>query len=142
MIFVSLALLVAGPVHKERYMHVHHEHGDEHVHDDAEGGDARQESKNQSQTAEKFRTDREKREWRGNVHLRGEESHGSRKAVSSKPTQEFLGAVREKDDAQDQAHESESEVVCGGQQLFEHEHLRAEMERFEIMHRLNPVQLE
>jgi hypothetical protein len=44
--------------------------------------------------------------------------------------------VREEDDAQYQAHESESGVVCGGQQLFEHEHLRAEMERFEIMRRL------
>src|SRR5258708_38532778 len=93
MIFVSLALLVAGPVHKERYMQVHHEHGDEHVHNDAEGGDARKESKNQSQTAEKFRTDREKREWRGNVHLRGEESHGSRKAVPTKPAQEFFGSL-------------------------------------------------
>jgi len=44
-IFVSLTLLVAGPVHKESYMHVHHQHSDEHVHGDAESGDACQESK-------------------------------------------------------------------------------------------------
>ncbi len=39
--------------------------------------------------------------------------------------------MREKDDTQDQTHESQSEIVCGGQQLFEHEHLRAEMERLD-----------
>ena len=44
-IFVSLTLLGAGPVHKESYMHVHHQHSDEHVHGDAESGDACQESK-------------------------------------------------------------------------------------------------
>ncbi len=62
----------------------------------------------------------EKSERRGNVHLRGEESHGSRKAVAAEPAQEFLRAVREKDDAQHQAREGERGVVDRGQQLLEH----------------------
>jgi len=98
-IFVSLTLLAPGPVHKERYMHVHHEHGDEHIEGSDERGDACQESQNKSQATEEFRADGEKCQWRGNVHLRGEKSHRSRKTVAAEPAQEFLRAMCEKDDA-------------------------------------------
>jgi len=73
------------------------------------------------------------------VHLRGEESHGCRKAIAAEPAQDFLGAVREKHDAQHQAHEGEGGVVDRGQQLLEHEHLRAEDGALRMLHRLKPA---
>jgi hypothetical protein len=58
-------------------MNMHDEDGDNHIHGNAERGDARQKSKDKSQTAEELRSDGEKSERSGDVQLCGEESHCS-----------------------------------------------------------------
>src|SRR5713226_2404548 len=99
-IFNSLAFLIAGPVHEQAELPVHQGDGCHHIAEDAEGGDASEESKDESQPAEEFGADGEKRERRGNAHLVGEKTHGGTETITAKPAQHFLRAVSKKDNSQ------------------------------------------
>src|SRR2546426_4919992 len=99
-IFNSLAFLIATPVHEQAELLVDHGDGCHHIAEDAEGGDASEESKDEAQPAEELGGDGEKRERRGNAHLMGEKTHGGTETVTAKPTQHFLRAVSKKDNSQ------------------------------------------
>jgi hypothetical protein len=87
------------------------DYGNKHHASDAEGGDSRQASQDQSDSSEEFRCDVKERERRRNPHLVGEEVHGAVEPIASEPTQCFLGAVGEKNDPQDQAKDGQSTVI-------------------------------
>src|SRR5713226_7086551 len=99
-IFNSLAFLIAGPVHEQAELLVDHGDGCHHITEDAEGGNASEESKDESHPAEELGGDGEKRERRGNAHLVGEKTHGGTETITSKPAQHFLRAVSKKDSSQ------------------------------------------
>src|SRR5713101_1448186 len=99
-IFNPLAFLIAGPVHEEAELLVDHGDGCHHIAEDAEGGNASEESKDEAQPAEELGGDGEKRERRGNAHLMGEKTHGGAETITAKPTQHFLRAVSKKDNSQ------------------------------------------
>jgi hypothetical protein len=103
--------LLSAPVGKESELTVNPEYGDDHVAEDAEGRDAAQETDDQSKAAEKFRHDGEKRQGCGNSRLVREEAHGSAKAVASKPSEDFLASVREKNDSEYEPENGEGEIA-------------------------------
>ena len=94
-IFETLAFLIARPVHEEAIIGVHHHDGHDHVAHDSEGGDSSEEPDDQAESAEELGTNGEKGEGCRNSHLMSEEAHGAAEAVSAKPAQHFLRAVRE-----------------------------------------------
>src|SRR5260370_24549258 len=99
-IFNSLAFLIAGPVHEQAELLVDHGDGCHHIAEDAEGGNASEESKDEAQPAEAFGGDGEKRQRRGNAHLVGEQTHGGTGTITATPAQHFLRAVSKKDNSQ------------------------------------------
>jgi hypothetical protein len=116
-IFEALALLLAEPVHKEPVVYVHGSDRDQHVDDNTKGRNATEQSNDQAQAAEEFGADGEKRQRRGNAQPLGKETHGAVETVTSEPAQHLLCAMREKHDTQNQANQSECEVVCGRKQF-------------------------
>src|SRR3989442_11708007 len=68
-IFNSLAFLIAGPVHEETELLVDHGDGCHHIAEDAEGGDASEESKDEAQPAEELRSEEHTSELQSRPHL-------------------------------------------------------------------------
>src|ERR1700678_3352109 len=95
MIFESLALLIARPVHKESVRQVNHEDRSDHFAANSQSSDARQQSDNQAESAKEFGDDHEKRHRSRHTHV-FKESHGAMKAIAAKPAQHFLRAMGEK----------------------------------------------
>src|SRR5580704_6139988 len=91
---------------------MHHDDGDKHVADNAEGSDAAEEADDQAESAEEFGADGEKREWRRNSHLMREEAHGAAEAVSAEPAQHLLRAVSGKYQAKRQPKNRYGKVVA------------------------------
>src|SRR5438270_1229988 len=64
----AFTLLLAAPIGKESKLAVNHEYGDEHVAEDAEGGDAAEKADDQAEASEKFGHDGEKSQGREDSH--------------------------------------------------------------------------
>src|SRR6185312_11192095 len=118
MIFITFAFLVAHPVHEKAVCAMDHFDGDDHVHGNAERGDAAEESGDESERAKKFSGDGEDGKHRGDVHLVGERVIAGAEAVAAEPAEDFLRAVREHDDAEGQARECGRETVVGFEEEF------------------------
>jgi len=99
----TLAFLIASPVHEEAVRKVHQEDGDDHVHPDAEGGYAGQQSKQQADAAEKLGKDCQRGERRGDLHPVSEHLHRAGEACPAPPPEDLLRAVSEKGDAEGEA---------------------------------------
>ena len=117
MIFVTFALLVSGPVHKESELMMNHSDGHDHIGEDSQRRDSGQESQNEAEAAKEFRTYGQKSEQHRNVHDPGEEAHGARESVAAEPAQHLLRAVGEENRAQHQPYQREQEIVWSGKYL-------------------------
>ncbi len=100
MVFKSLTLLLAGPVHEEAVDVMYRRDGDEHIDDDAQRCDTAEQTNQKSKATEEFGANCQERQRRRNSHLLGEEPHGAVEAVPSKPAQHLLRAVREENECQ------------------------------------------
>lgn len=123
MIFDSFALLCSGPVSEETELPVDHRDGYQHVADYSESGDAPQESKDQTEAAQKLGRDRQNGKYCRNSHLMHEEIHRSAESKAAEPAQHFLGAVGKEDKSQGQTAERKRDIVAGVNQFPEHDRL-------------------
>src|SRR5580658_108886 len=117
MIFDSLALLAARPVHEEAIRQVNHEDRPDHLDAYAESGNAGEQSDNQSQSAKEFSADDQKRHGSGYSHVL-KESHGAVKTVASEPAQHFLRPMREEQHTENHSQSGQAHVVACPHQLL------------------------
>src|ERR1700704_2654507 len=97
MVLITFSLLCSGPVHKEAESAMNHCDGHDHVAKDSKGRNASEQSQDKTQSAEEFRGDGQKCEYRRNVQDSREEAHRSGEAVATEPPEHLLGAVGEED---------------------------------------------
>jgi len=121
MVFEALAFLIAGPVHEQAVLRMHHDHSYQHVAHDSECGNAAEESDDEAQSAEELGADGEKGDGRRDSHLMGEETHGAAEAVSAEPAQHLLRAVCEEYAAHHHTKNGYSKVVVGVHYSLEHD---------------------
>src|SRR5664280_521025 len=122
MVFKSLTLLLAGPVHEEAINVVDGGDGDQHIDDDSERGNSAEQTNQKSKATEEFGANCQERQGRWNSHLLGEESHRAVEAITSKPAQHFLRAMHKEGHAKHQAHDGEREVIRSGNKFAKHGH--------------------
>src|SRR4029077_20412276 len=91
---------------------------------------ASEQSEDETQSAEEFRGDGQKREYGRNVQDSREEAHRAGEAVATEPPQHFLGAVGEEDHSEHQSKNSRSNVVVGGNQFTKHKNSLRDKFRF------------
>ena len=120
MIFDSFALLGARPIHEEAIGRMHYQNGDNHVNENTERRNAREETKYQSEAAKEFRHNREKRKRGRDMHPLGEKAHGICKSGPSKPSERFLRAMGEKDHSQYESQNRQMSFVPGSDYFVKH----------------------
>src|ERR1700704_4034509 len=102
-------------------MPLDHRDGHHHIAGDAEGGDAAEEPEEQADAAEEFGADGKECERGGNVRLLSKKTHSPWEAVATEPAESLLSAMGEKNDAENQAKNSDGEIVGSVHQPAEHE---------------------
>src|ERR1700733_6796205 len=110
---ITLALLCAGPVHKEPELMMDHCNRDNHVARDPKGCNPGQEAEDKTQSAEEFRGNGQKCEYSRNVHDSGEEAHRASEAISAEPSQHLLRTVGEEDHPEHQSKNGYCTVIVG-----------------------------
>src|SRR3989338_4309955 len=118
-ILISLALLLAVPVHEKAERRMPRRDGHHHVAQDSESGDARQQADDKSETAEELRCNHQKSKRRWNPLAR-EEGHGALEAPAAEPARHLLGAVRENDNAEHHPQQCQNEVIVCADQHVKH----------------------
>jgi len=113
MIFVTFALLVSGPVHKESELMMNHSDGHDHIGEDSQRRDSGQESQNEAEAAKEFRAYGQKSEQHRNVHDPGEETHGAGESVAAEPAQHLLRAVCEENHPKGEAKHRCRMIISG-----------------------------
>src|SRR4249919_1500842 len=112
MILIAFALLLPAPIHEEPVRQVHHRNGSQHDNGQAGSRKPGEKPSEKRQAAERLADDDEKANDPWESHLLGEEAHGAVKAEAAKPSQQFLGAMREHDKPEgDPQNESCESVV-------------------------------
>src|SRR3979490_214687 len=120
-VFVAFTLLHAIPVGKQTEMPVDHRDGHHHIAGDAEGGDAAEEPEEQADAAKEFGADSQKCERGGDVRRLRKKPNSACEAVATEPAESLLSAMGEKNDAENQAKNSDGEIVGSVHQPAEHE---------------------
>ena len=116
----TFACFVAAPVHEEAVPGLH-QSGDDHDGSNAEGRDASEKSDDEPERAEKLGRDGEKCEHDRDSHVLGEKLHRALEPTASEPAQELLGAVGKHDRTEGDAHDEWRDIVCGREDLVEHD---------------------
>ena len=106
MVLITFSLLSSSPVHPEAELTMNHRDGHDHVAKDCKGRNASEQSEDETQSAEEFRGDGQKREYGRNVQDSREEAHRAGEAVATEPPQHLLGAVGEEDHSEHQSKNS------------------------------------
>src|SRR5688572_7510930 len=109
----SFALLVARPVHEE-VAAVDEQRGDDHVHADADGGDARTDAGEQREGAGEVGGDGEDAEDDGDADA-GEPAQRALEAPAAEPAEDLLQAVRQDDDAEGETENEQRVRRVGGE---------------------------
>src|SRR5664280_741457 len=122
MVFKSLTLLLAAPVHEEAIDVVDGGDGDQHIDDDSERGNSAEQTNQKYKATEEFGANCQSRQRRRNPHLLGKEPHRAVEAITSKPAQHLLRAVHKEGYAEHQAHDGEREVVRSENEFAKHGH--------------------
>src|SRR6185437_5400196 len=99
---------------------MNHENRDQHVDRDSKGGNSAKQSNDEADAAEKLRADREKCEYRRDVHLVFEKTHGAGKSEAAEPTKHFLCSMREENDAENDAQNCGENGVASVDQFVKH----------------------
>src|SRR5438128_2170726 len=97
-IFETLALLHAAPIHEKADGSVNRPNGNEHVRRDAEGSDSSEKPQKQSERTEELSTNRQEGERLGNVQHAVHVTHRSGYPEASEPTEHFLRSMCEEND--------------------------------------------
>src|SRR6478735_6298658 len=120
MILEPLARLIAEPIHEEADFQVRREHGAHHRRSRAERGKPRPQAEQQSERADRFTDDHQKGEHTRNVHRAREVIHRAAEAITPKPTEQLLGAVRQHHRPQQRALHIQSLTRIRLQKSLEH----------------------
>src|SRR6266849_3362463 len=120
MVLITFPLLRSSPVHPEAELTMNHGDGHDHVAKHSKGRDAGEQSKDKTQSAEEFRGDGQKCKYGRDVQHSREETHRAGEAISTEPSEHFLGTVGEEDHSKHQSKNSRCNVVVSGNQFTKH----------------------
>src|SRR5712692_6333810 len=123
MVLITFPLLRSSPVHPEAELTMNHGDRHEHVAKHSKGGNPSEQSDDKTQSTQEFRGDGQKREYRRNVEDSREKAHRAGEAISTEPSEHFLGTVGEEDHSKHQPKNSRCNVVVSGNQFTKHGNL-------------------
>src|SRR6266849_3108887 len=119
-VLITFSLLCTSPVHPEAESTKNQRDGHYHVAKDSKGCNAREQSKDKTQSTEEFRGNGQKCEYGRDVQHSREETHRAGEAISTEPPEHLLSAVGEEDHSEHQSKNSRCGVVIGGNQFTKH----------------------
>src|SRR5712692_639779 len=120
MVLITFPLLRSSPVHPEAELTMNHGDRHEHVAKHSKGGNPSEQSDDKTQSTQEFRGDGQKREYRRNVEDSREKAHRAGEAISTEPSEHFLGTVGEENHSKHQSKNSRCNVVVSGNQFSKH----------------------
>src|SRR5690348_10915983 len=120
MVFESLSLLIATPIHKKTIGMVDQKDCGNHIAQNAESGNPSEETDDQAEPSKELCADREERNGRWKMHVMGKKSHCAMETVATEPAQHFLRAVSEEYQPRHHAKNRNSPIVGRRQQFAEH----------------------
>src|SRR2546430_12674891 len=120
MVLITFPLLRSSPVHPESELSMNHGDSHDHVAKHSNGRDAGEQSKDKTHSPEEFRGDGQKCKYGRDVQYSREETHRAGEAISTEPSEHFLGTVGEKNHSKHQSKNSRCNVVVSGSQFSKH----------------------
>jgi hypothetical protein len=96
MIFKAFSILFSGPIHKKAILEMNHKNCSGHHTSNAECGDPRQETNDQTECAEELSRDHQYCKGQWDTHGLSEKNQGAVKTMTAEPTKDFLRTVRKK----------------------------------------------